>query len=107
MSILIKGGKMPKNCKECPLVTWEYENLLCGVDGKYLSYDWDNKLSERRHPDCPLVEIPPHGKLIDADDLQIERNYFDTYNDYITAFDLIDYAQIIIEAEDANYEFIN
>ena len=24
---------------------------------------------ERRQPDCPLVEVPPHGRLIDADAL--------------------------------------
>lgn len=49
MSILIKGMEMPKNCWECPFERCVLRTL---VD---------------RHPDCPLVEVPPHGRLIDAD----------------------------------------
>ena len=26
-------------------------------------------LGDERHPDCPLIELPPHGRLIDADAL--------------------------------------
>lgn len=42
MSILIKGMEMPKNCLECPLV------VCLNVES-----------------DCPLVPVPPHGRLID------------------------------------------
>lgn len=52
MSVLIKGMEMPKNCHECPLL---YVTSLC--DG---------------FKDCPIVPIPPHGRLIDADALMVE-----------------------------------
>ena len=64
-SILIKGMEMPKNCAECKM--WsicdclkefdDYESLLYAVD------DGDWVMAD----DCPLVELPPHGRLIDAD----------------------------------------
>lgn len=67
MSVLIRGIEMPKNCAECKM--WsicdclkefdDYESLLYAVDyGDWVIAD-----------DCPLVELPPHGRLIDADEL--------------------------------------
>ena len=53
MSILIKGMEMPKNCDVCFMRdACEYSMPL----GKRLT-------------DCPLVEVPKHGRLIDADSL--------------------------------------
>ena len=54
--ILIKRMEMPKSCEDCMLESY------CGL--------WV-LLKDRpsRHPDCPLVPIPPHGRLIDADAL--------------------------------------
>jgi len=40
-----------------------------------------------------------HGRLIDADEIQFENVEFDTYSDYSRAFDAIDYAPTIIEAD--------
>lgn len=40
-----------------------------------------------------------HGRLIDADEIQFENAEFDTYNDYSIAFDAIDQADTIIEAD--------
>ena len=47
MSILIKDIKMPKNCHECPFL---YVTVVC--DGS---------------KPCPILDIKPHGRLIDAD----------------------------------------
>lgn len=67
MSILIKGMEMPKGCYCCPLAHRSYnlkENmtqLACYVADKWTSDDGEK-------PDwCPLIEVPPHGRLIDAD----------------------------------------
>lgn len=59
MSVLIKGMEMPKNCKECRFCFYDrkYEPMCLLLNGK------------RGKSDCPLVEIPPHGRLIDADAL--------------------------------------
>lgn len=40
-----------------------------------------------------------HGRLIDADEIQFENADFDTYGDYSRAFDAIDQADTIIDAE--------
>ena len=40
-----------------------------------------------------------HGRLIDADEIQFENREFDTYGDYSRAFDAIDYAETIVEAD--------
>ena len=45
-----------------------------------------------------------HGRLIDADEIQFENNEFDTYSDYSRAFDAIDGAETIIEADKAESE---
>ena len=54
MSVLVKGMEMPKNCG------------ICGFkDG----CEFSMPLTERPF-DCPLVPVPPHGRLIDADALE-------------------------------------
>ena len=63
MSILIKGMEMPKSCNEC-LMSIEY---ACMINGNIISNYWARL---DRPTDCPLVPIPPHGRLIDTDALQ-------------------------------------
>ena len=62
MSIYIKGMGMPKSCSDC--------KIFCG-----LPYQLRDK--KGRRPDCPLVPVPPHGRLIDADEV-MERIARDT-----------------------------
>jgi hypothetical protein len=48
------------------------------------------------------VPLPKkHGRLIDADEITFENAEFDTYGDYSRAFDAIDLADTVIEAEDS------
>ena len=65
MSILIKGMKMPKSCADCFAEQCIGSDFGCGVigfeDGNTTCFTKD------RRKDCPLVEVPPHGRLIDAD----------------------------------------
>lgn len=65
MSILIKGMKMPKSCINCS-VKADPDNRMCLMDG-HIFEETLGKLLYRRDENCPLVEIPPHGRLIDAD----------------------------------------
>lgn len=104
MSILIKGIKMPKSCDECPCYyetegAWRNE---CEVLGKeYIADDY-------RPEWCPLVEIHPHGRLIDADALIGSLNVFNDringnehfLNGIDTAKELAVDAPTIIEADD-------
>lgn len=50
MGVYIKGMEMPKSCTDC---WFEYAYEFC----------------ESEYEDCPLIELPPHGRLIDADAL--------------------------------------
>ena len=54
MSVLIKGFPLPNNCGACPLrLAWCRERIYM----------------VNRPERCPLIPVPPHGRLIDADAL--------------------------------------
>ena len=77
MGIYIKNMEMPESCFICP-----FKNLeICDED-------------------CPLIEVPPHGRLIDADAIPWENQTM-TYDDEwaIKAYDL-EQMPTVIEAEE-------
>jgi len=63
MSIIIKKVEMPEHCGEC------LSSLTAGA------MRWQSKAQTKRRDltaaltSAPLVELPPHGRLIDADAL--------------------------------------
>ena len=67
MSVLIKGLKMPKEgCKDCLLVKRGHFYDIC----LFLSRIVNGNVERGGKPyDCPLVELPDHGDLIDRDAL--------------------------------------
>ena len=69
MSVLIKGMKMPTSCSECAL---NYDCFKCIVTGTPF-FDHEQNFDDETTclDNCPLVEIPPHGRLIDADALRL------------------------------------
>ena len=77
MSVLIKGMKMPENCFDCKVKTWEdsynvYSCPFCGILDLYV-------LSKGRKDGCPLVTLPEnHGRLIDIDELE-KKMYHDAF----------------------------
>ena len=74
MAILIKGAKMPEGCQKCKCL--RKSAYVCGLDydytcllgAKQIPAPWYKQLHNRAL-DCPLVEIPPHGRLIEAEPL--------------------------------------
>ena len=74
MSILIKGMEMPTNCEKCPFL--DYEEGFCFASGVKHKSGWYEStlcpggIKDGRHEECPLIEIPPHGDLIDRDALE-------------------------------------
>lgn len=64
MNVIIKGMKMPNNCEECQLKQYDesYDDTVCPYSGI-------PTLNIGRQYDCPISELPPHGRLIDADAL--------------------------------------
>ena len=108
MSVLIKGMEMPQRCKECDL----YIDGACYAKGYR---DYRSIMDMSKPADCPLIEVPPHGRLIDADALINElasehvggleaiKTYTgaDTWTSGLhTAWRTIDDADTIIEAEE-------
>lgn len=69
MSVLIKGMEMPKSCEKCPCKTADaFGGLGCQATG-YIPL---RKVNQNRPDWCPLVPVPPHGRLIDADALEAQ-----------------------------------
>lgn len=67
--LLIKGVKMPQGCRQCYFKEWTNSRAgwFCPLRHKFLSMRVI--IQDKRYDDCPLVEIPSHGRLIDADNL--------------------------------------
>ena len=87
MSILINGVKMPKNCARC----FVGDRTIC-------------------RDECPIDEIPPHGKLIDADNFidrvkadvgMVEEDLSFEFKDGIwSVLKLLETQPTVIEAEE-------
>ncbi len=73
MSILIKGLHKPDENHGCPFVDVEYGYCLVdlGVTG--------NGEKCERMKECPLIELPDHGDLIDRDVLlpKVQKWYWE------------------------------
>lgn len=95
--IYIKGMEMPQTCNECRFAIDNY--CYAVVRYKHLS-------GGGRANWCPLVEIPPHGRLGDLDELHKEAvrrsekagtydSWYNCTDRVISAFDIANYPTII------------
>lgn len=105
MSVLIKGMEMPPNCSECAFCGY-YGNKthLCDINQQEIDYE---AMLENRRDDCPLVEIPPHGRLIDAnvlmeneENISFKDEWHMTVTEAFVSVKNIAHAPTIIEAEE-------
>lgn len=64
MSILIKGLDMPITCLHC----WLNSMKQCRATGGDTTWSIATK---NRRGDCPLIELPDHGDLVDKDELSM------------------------------------
>lgn len=64
MSVIVKGLDVPKNCYKC-------DYPLCGLWARH-EVEWQK---ENRDKECPIIVLPPHGRLIDADALNYTMLY--------------------------------
>lgn len=98
MSVLAKGMEIPRNCWECEFNKSTLDRMdFCTLTDK--QYNWG--LSERPS-DCPIVEVPPHGGLIDINALKLEILNVDYVNkhDYLKGvLNAINNAPIVIPAD--------
>jgi len=68
MSIFINSKvHLPSSCEKCP---FNYADMSAGFCTAASETIDTRTYGRKRHPDCPMVELPsPHGRLIDADRL--------------------------------------
>ncbi len=105
MSILIKGMEMPSVCDACWALDEQGDYPMCRITGEQRGYNFQTR--SRRMSKCPLVPIPPHGRLIDADVL-LQRAISHGWSTPKWVSDIvIDNAPTIIEAEEVNDEHID
>ena len=75
VSILIESMEMPESCFTCPFrIKVDPDNIKCIVTREVFEETFAGTIETRNRGKCPLVPVPPHGRLIDADkqDAQIE-----------------------------------
>lgn len=108
MSILIKGMEMPTSCWPCPFFHTSLHHI--GDDELLERYtclrtgERTEEIFNGRMDNCPLVPIPPHGRLIDADALLKTNNPVGKTmvfgGQYVYTENEIQAAPTIIEAEE-------
>ena len=101
MSILIKGMKMPKNCCQCPMMrpgNYKGHAFPCTCHAKDCFPIKPSEL-DLRDGLCPLVEIKPHGRLIDADALKQKKKHSNEFAENVISVAEIDWMPTIIEED--------
>lgn len=114
MGIYIKGVKKPDRCEACYCSTHDnrYFDIICDLLHRTVAInDCDYKEPTIPPKDCPLVEVKePHGRLVDLDVLEKERNSIDCGYNALAALEWDDEcilnAPTIIEAENEESEDI-
>ena len=108
MDILIKNMEMPKNCYECRFHSMQ--NVMHKACVVHLCYAQEigqscneGEMPTKLHDGCPLVALPSHGRLIDADEFKasIHMNHlgkFATNRDVQVLYKLLNNAETIVEA---------
>ena len=61
MAVLVEGMEIPKGCGFCPLRHEARDGDECYLGASLTEY-------QKRPDNCPLVPVPEHGRVIDADE---------------------------------------
>ena len=84
MGVYIKDMEMPTRCEDC-LLCHEYETTTCIACGCRLNMRTREIGCVAKPEWCPIVEIPPHGRLGDLD--KLEQMFVDIDNAPYSGFD--------------------
>lgn len=99
MGIYIKNMKMPTSCDECRIMALEDTNceaeLYCGCPIVFKAHPQG---VDHRPDYCPLVPVPPHRRLIDADALYEDCALDNRYEVAATTTRINEYMQLKIDA---------
>ena len=66
MSVTVKGMEMPNRCGICFFGRWSnlHQTAWCTLAQEACFEDFSRDYKNRRADFCPLIELPPHGRLI-------------------------------------------
>ena len=100
MGVYIPDMKLPSSCLACDIPV---RVQPCPVD-----HDNVSNYKSSRHPACPLIHVPPHGRLIDADALYSHikdeqrkcNDPYDGWSECQVALGFVNSAPTIIPAEE-------
>ena len=104
MSVLIKDIRIPESCSECRFCVNGFTDNAPMYECACQSYDNVIVLVDKEgqpfgfRPDwCPLIEVPPHGDLVDKDKLMQE--FMDSDLDHLQRDDWKEVIQIVSDAD--------
>lgn len=83
MSVMITGMEMPTSCFACPFRRKvDPDNIMCIVTREVFEETFAGTIETRNRGNCPLLPVPTHGRLIDADALEhdIRKDAEDAWN---------------------------
>lgn len=68
MSVYIKGMEMPTSCFYCPF-RWKVDpdTFVCLATNEHIEETFAGTIETRNKGECPIIPVPDHGRLIDAD----------------------------------------
>ena len=100
MGVYVKGMEMPKYCERCPMYSEDF--WKCDAKNREFKDDYCPWVDDR--PDwCPLIEVPPHGDLIDQNALKLSilnLCFHDEVSILKNILGAVNNAPVIIEAEE-------
>ena len=79
--IYIPGMEMPGSCASCKIKRRNGKKMICPLCGE----EWDihdPMSADHTLDDCPLVPVPPHGRLGDMDAIARKIRRFGDYVDF-------------------------
>ena len=74
MGVYIPDMKLPSSCLAC--------DIPVRVQPCPMDHDNVSNYKTSRHPDCPLIPVPPHGRLGDMDAIARKIRRFGDYVDF-------------------------
>lgn len=89
MSVLINGAKPPSGCGWC----YFNEDSKCAL---IVGCDFDDTNGTQRRKDCPIIELPDHGDLMDKDTFYIDL--MDRGVDHVQTDDYTEICQAVYNA---------
>ena len=77
--ILIRGIEYPKSCADCEWIVQRFPgaDYWCKRTNTIIHATWPSAKLNQKPDSCPIHELPPHGDLIDRDEVVNLTDYYE------------------------------